>query len=429
MAECLLPSGNGNSMAIKIINFFIGKGLTPNQALGICANVYGESSYRTTPTNDKSGAYGLFQWTGSRKKDLKDFCAKNGLTESSADAQLAFAWHENDRNVWQHYAANRGMTAMQSLDYWEDNWERCYNKKGIPGQGCSKSREACCRHSARTGELEKLIKLYQNSQKSSNCGVTLGSESGVSLSDNGYPCDPTSMAYNDADNGSSEEVQAKSVKTNEVSYQPVGSGSENKKPVLFGGSWAYKMSPYFNGNGDYYTYTTWQGLTNNGSTKGDVNAFMGTYADKLNTSSEKTTIDNIRNYLSYSNNKPIHIVVTIDRMSLTVKKNASKNEVLNAYKKSCIKFFSDVCSCCYTNVIVPLRIDSWANETKIGNVTLDYNEINNAIRQAASGFYKVKTVVVTGLSKGTTKPSNGILPESVWSSFSREIKKYAAKLK
>ncbi len=427
MAECLLPSGKNNTMAIKIINFFIGKGLTPNQALGICANVYGESSYRTTPTNGESGAYGLFQWTGSRKRDLKNFCEKNGLTMSSADAQLAFAWHENDRNVWQHYAANRGMTAMQSLDYWEDNWERCYNKDAIPGQGCSKSKEACCRHKARQDELEKLINMYQNNQKSDNCSVSLGAGGGEATVVD--ICDPTSMAYYDDDNGSSDEVQEKSVKTMEGSYQPTGINKTNTKPVLFGGSWAYKMSPYFNGNGDYYTYTVWQGLTNGGNSNGDVSSFMGTYVDRLNTSSSKTTIGHIRNYMSFSNNKPTHIIVTIDRMALTYKKNASKSEILKAYKNACIKFFSEVCGCCYVNVIVPLRIDSWANETKIGNVVLDYTEVNNAIKQAASAFYNVKIVETPEFYKGTTKPSNGILPEDVWSKYSKEIKQIALKIK
>lgn len=430
MAECLLPSGNNNAMPIKIINFFISKGLTPNQALGICANVFGESGYRTTPVNSSSGAYGLFQWTGSRKSALSSYCQKNGYSMSDATAQLNFAWHENDRNVWQKYASNRGMSAMQSLDYWEDNWERCFNSTGT-GSGCKTSKEVCCHHSDRIKELNRLTDLYKNNVKSSNCGVSVGESGGEEVSGG---CDPTSMAYSDGGtvDGSGETATASksSVKTSENSYNPTNSNKTNTKPVLFGGKWAYKMSPYFTGNGDFYAYTSWGGVLGDSKKSTDSKSFMGTYVNKVNVSSTNKTIDHIKRYLSYTQNKPKCIVVTLDSPTITIpKKNPQRSDIIKGMKTAFIKFLTDVNASYSTTIIIPLRIDSWDNLLKFNNGTCTYEDFNEAVRQAAACFWNVRTVETPEFNKGDKKPSNGILPEDVWSKYANEVKVVARSVK
>lgn len=433
MAECILPSGNNNAMAIKIINFFIGKGLTPNQALGICANVYGESSYRTTPTNDESGAYGLFQWTGSRKKDLKDFCAKNGLTESSADAQLAFAWHENDRNVWQHYSSNRGMTAMQSLDYWEDNWERCFNNTGS-GKGCKTSKEKCCRHSERVKELNKLTDMYKNNVKSSDCGVNIG-DTGDDVS---YGCDPTSAAYDDSiddsGDGSSVDGEDKKYYSDDHPYEPLGKDVPNNKPVFFGGTWAHYMSSYIAANDDFFTYTVTDGLLDGVQLDGKKRwVTMGGKKDYVHSDTISTNIlQHIQNYLSKKGNNPKYIVVYVDMSSIKTFSSPPKTkpELLNQLTQRLTKFFQGIHA---RKVIIPLLVNSWKNEYKYKDITFDYRDFNNSLAKAArcagSNYITVKITDGDDLNEYTYKGTKRatILPTWGFEKLSNTIKNYCKK--
>ena len=430
MAECLLPSSNNNAIAIKIINFFIDKGLTPNQALGICANVYGESGYKTTPTNDKSGAYGLFQWTGSRKKDLKDFCAKNGLTESSADAQLAFAWHENDRNVWQHYSSNRGMTAMQSLDYWEDNWERCFNKDAIPGQGCSKSKEECCNHSSRQTELKRLSDLYNKNVKSSNCNTEVGEGGDISAGG----CDPSSMAYADGIDETSATTDAKKYYSDDYPYEPLGKDVPNNKPVFFGGTWAYYMSSYIADNDDFFTYTVTDGLLDGVQLDGKKRwVTMGGKKDYIQSDTISTNIlQHIQNYLSKKGNNPKYIVVYVDMSSIKTFPSSpkTKQELLNQLTQRLTKFFQGIHA---RKVIIPLLVNSWKNKYKYKNITFDYMDFNNSLakaaRRAGENYITVRITDGDELNEYTYKGTKRatILPTWGFEKLSNTIKNYCRK--
>jgi hypothetical protein len=60
-------------------------------AAGIMANIKYESSY-----NPRAGGvcYGLVQWTGSRKSNLRRYCARKGYSTSSVKGQVAFLDHE-----------------------------------------------------------------------------------------------------------------------------------------------------------------------------------------------------------------------------------------------------------------------------------------------------------------------------------------------
>lgn len=433
MAECLLPSGN-NAMPIKIINFFINKGLTPNQALGICANVFGESSYKTTPTNGESGAYGLFQWTGDRKKKLKEFCTKNGLTESTADAQLAFAWAENDRNVWQKYASNRGMTAMQSLDYWEDNWERCFNNTGS-GQGCKVSKEKCCRHSARVTELNRLIDMYKNSVKSSNCSVNVGDGGSSEIS---YGCDPTSAAYGDGvgdgGDGSSVTTETQKYYSDDHPYEPLGKGVSNTKPVFFGGTWAHYMSHYIAANNDFFTYTVTDGLLDSTHLDGKQRwVTMGGQKDYIHSSTVSTNmLQHIQNYLSMKGNNPKYVVVYVDMTSVITFPSSpkTKQELLDQLTHRLTNFFRGI-HC--MKVIIPLLVNSWQNEWKYKGITFDYRDFNNCVAKAArcAGSNYITVKITDGdepneyTYKGTKKVT--ILPTWGFEKLSNTIKNYCKK--
>ena len=70
--------------------FYQSQGLTKDQAAGMLANAYAESGLDPNAVNPKSGAYGLFQWLGSRKDALFKKYGKN----PTAAQQYQFAWDE-----------------------------------------------------------------------------------------------------------------------------------------------------------------------------------------------------------------------------------------------------------------------------------------------------------------------------------------------
>ena len=75
----------------QIVNFFMNKGLTKNQAKGIYGNIMQESSgKRNIVSSDGYNSYGLAQWTGPRKVRL---FSKYG-TNPTIDQQLEFMWEE-----------------------------------------------------------------------------------------------------------------------------------------------------------------------------------------------------------------------------------------------------------------------------------------------------------------------------------------------
>ena len=77
-----------------VYNFYKAKGLNNNQIAGIMGNIQQESEFDTTATNDSSGAYGLFQWLGSRKTELQKYAKQKGTDVSDIMTQLEFSWNE-----------------------------------------------------------------------------------------------------------------------------------------------------------------------------------------------------------------------------------------------------------------------------------------------------------------------------------------------
>ncbi|AGB62592.1 putative tail lysin 2 [Bacillus phage phiAGATE] len=84
----------GNSNSEKIWNFFSDKGFKPSAIAGIMGNLQQESGLDPTAKNSSSGAFGVGQWLGGRKKNLHDFAKKGGMDVNSLDTQLQFMWKE-----------------------------------------------------------------------------------------------------------------------------------------------------------------------------------------------------------------------------------------------------------------------------------------------------------------------------------------------
>lgn len=75
----------------QIVNFFMNKGLTRNQAKGIYGNIMQESGGKhNIVSRDGHNSYGLAQWTGTRKARL---FSKYG-TNPTVNQQLEYLWDE-----------------------------------------------------------------------------------------------------------------------------------------------------------------------------------------------------------------------------------------------------------------------------------------------------------------------------------------------
>ena len=119
-----IPSGN--TKKDYIIQYFVNKGLTVNQARGIYGNIMQESGGNLSiVSQDGNNSYGLVQWTGPRKVAL---FRKYG-TSPTLQQQLDFIWEELNTT---HRSALSGLrnsnTIEEATRVFMDRFERP-NKK------------------------------------------------------------------------------------------------------------------------------------------------------------------------------------------------------------------------------------------------------------------------------------------------------------
>lgn len=85
------------SRAKTVYDVLVDGGCTPQAACGILGNLMAESSLRTNAVSfDGHGSYGIAQWTGGRKTNLKKYCEKHGYSYSSLTGQAHYLLHEID---------------------------------------------------------------------------------------------------------------------------------------------------------------------------------------------------------------------------------------------------------------------------------------------------------------------------------------------
>jgi hypothetical protein len=75
--------------AEDIINFFMSKGWSREQAAGIAGNLQVESGFKTNATGDNGEAYGIAQWHPDRQADFEYWAGKD-IRQSSLKEQLEF---------------------------------------------------------------------------------------------------------------------------------------------------------------------------------------------------------------------------------------------------------------------------------------------------------------------------------------------------
>lgn len=81
---------SASPLAQRALQYFIGKGLTQEQAAGLVGNLQRESGLNYKAINPNGGAVGIAQWLGSRKKKLFEKYGKN----PTFDDQLDYVWYE-----------------------------------------------------------------------------------------------------------------------------------------------------------------------------------------------------------------------------------------------------------------------------------------------------------------------------------------------
>ena len=125
-ATALTSSQQENNKTI-IYNYLVNDiGLNTAVASGLMANMYYESKY-----DPALGSYyfGLYQWSGTRKQQLIDYCKKRGYNYKSLKAQLKFIKYElnhleKDKFNYLKKISNTEAGAYKAADYWCRYYER-----------------------------------------------------------------------------------------------------------------------------------------------------------------------------------------------------------------------------------------------------------------------------------------------------------------
>ena len=82
--------------AKQAIDFFMSKGWSKEQAIGLAANIQAESNFKTNATGDSGKAYGLAQWHPDRQQRFQEIYGKD-IRDAGFQEQLAFIdWELNN---------------------------------------------------------------------------------------------------------------------------------------------------------------------------------------------------------------------------------------------------------------------------------------------------------------------------------------------
>lgn len=108
-----LPSEYDSTQETIYYFLTIEMGCTPVTACAIMGNIAQECGYNY---NSSGSAYGLIQWTGSRKSSLISWCSSNGYSYKSLVGQLYFLRYEMSQSSYKKY-----IDMMNALDVKESS--------------------------------------------------------------------------------------------------------------------------------------------------------------------------------------------------------------------------------------------------------------------------------------------------------------------
>ncbi|MGN8278161.1 phage tail tip lysozyme [Pseudomonas sp. SMN5] len=134
-----LKKGGGEAVA-AVVDYFMAKGWTQDQAEGIAANLEQESGFKANASGDSGQAYGLAQWHPDRQAEFAKQYGKD-IRNSTGAEQLEFIQHELTKG--NERAAGKSLrTATSSYDA-AAIVSREYERPGIDDK--ARDREAASR--------------------------------------------------------------------------------------------------------------------------------------------------------------------------------------------------------------------------------------------------------------------------------------------
>jgi hypothetical protein len=119
-------------------------GLSDAGLCGVLASMVEESGGDATKENHETGAYGLFQWSGSRLDAFNSWCMENGFAFDTATAQikyLAYDLQTNNSHIWNGIRSvsndrNGAYNAASTFAYYFDS------VKSSPGKAIQRAKLA-----------------------------------------------------------------------------------------------------------------------------------------------------------------------------------------------------------------------------------------------------------------------------------------------
>lgn len=137
-------------VAMQIMDYFVEKGLTPEQAAGIVGNMERESGLDPNALEGGSGpGFGLVQWSFGRRENLENYAAEHGKPPGDLKTQLDFLWGElngPENKTLQDFKANPNMSAKEAAEVFCKDFER-------PGVVAMNDR---------TSAADQFFQLYQH---------------------------------------------------------------------------------------------------------------------------------------------------------------------------------------------------------------------------------------------------------------------------
>lgn len=118
----MVQYANNKSPLHRVMNFFINKGLTPEQASGFAGNFLAESDLNEKVINraEKDKGYegygrGIAQWSNERVQQFQDYIGKT-IEDSTLEEQLEFVWHETQQRPEFHNKLLSAKTSEEAAD-------------------------------------------------------------------------------------------------------------------------------------------------------------------------------------------------------------------------------------------------------------------------------------------------------------------------
>lgn len=123
--KSLLAEGNGPltgewlTKGVSLARQLMSRGFSDIEAAAIVGNMWAESTFKPSAKNS-IGAFGLLQWLGDRKKELKRFAKSKGSTPHDLNTQLDFIKYElkdayNGEYAYEQHMFNKAMNSGKDV--------------------------------------------------------------------------------------------------------------------------------------------------------------------------------------------------------------------------------------------------------------------------------------------------------------------------